>query len=104
MLVTLVYVHVKAEFVDAFIEATKDNASNSIQEPGIARFDFIQQNDDPTRFVLIEAYKDAEAPARHKETAHYLRWREAVADMMAEPRQAVHHGNILPLDDGWESK
>lgn len=100
MLVTLVYIHVKENTVDAFIEATKDNVSNSIQEPGIARFDFIQQQDDPTRFVLIEVYKDAEAPARHKETAHYLRWREAVADMMAEPRQGVHHSNILPPDDG----
>ena len=68
------------------------------QEPGIARFDIIQQQDDPTRFVLVEVYRDADAPARHKETAHYIKWRDTVADMMAEPRSSVKYSNIFPSD------
>ncbi|NWG18255.1 MAG: antibiotic biosynthesis monooxygenase [Chloroflexi bacterium] len=101
MLVTLVHIHVKPEYLEAFIEATLENVRNSIQEPGIARFDFIQQADDPTRFTLIEAYRDEDAPARHKETAHYNRWREVVVDMMAEPRVGVRYGSIFPDDAGW---
>lgn len=101
MLITLVHIHVKPEFLEAFIEATLDNARNSVQEPGIARFDFIQQADDPTRFTLIEVYRDEDAPARHKETAHYNRWRETVADMMAEPRVGVRYSNIFPDDGSW---
>ncbi|MBC6936700.1 MAG: antibiotic biosynthesis monooxygenase [Chloroflexi bacterium] len=101
MLITLVHIHVKPEFLEAFIEATLDNARNSVQEPGIARFDFIQQADDPTRFTLIEVYRDEDAPARHKETAHYNRWRETVADMMAEPRVGVRCSNIFPDDGSW---
>ena len=101
MLIVHVHVHVKPESVDAFREATLENARNSIQEPGIARFDVIQQLDDPTRFALVEVYRTSDAPARHKETAHYARWRDAVADMMAEPRTAVKFTNLFPDESGW---
>lgn len=101
MNIVLVHVHVKPEFVDAFKQASLENASNSVKEEGIARFDVIQQIDDPTRFILVEVYKTAEAPAAHKETAHYLKWRDAVADMMVEPRQGVKYSNIFPDDGGW---
>ena len=101
MLVTLVHIHVKAEIVDAFIEATKDNARNSALEPGIARFDFIQQIDDPTRFTLIEVFRDDDAPAKHRETEHYLRWKDVAIDMMVEPRVGIRHRNIFPDDAGW---
>mgnify|MGYP000201799228 FL=1 len=101
MHIVLVHIHVKPEAIEAFIAATLDNAKHSVQEAGIARFDFIQQADDPTRFVLVEVYRDADAPARHKETAHYLRWREAVAEMMAEPRQGIRYEPIFPDEAGW---
>lgn len=101
MNIVLVHVHVKPEFVEAFKQASLDNASNSVKEAGIARFDVIQQADDPTRFVLVEVYKTTEAPAAHKETAHYIRWRDTVADMLAEPRQGVKYSNIFPGDGGW---
>lgn len=101
MLIVQVYAHVKPEFVEAFREATIENARNSVREPGIARFDVLQQADDPTRFVLVEVYRDAEAPARHKETAHYAAWRDAVAPMMAEPRTSVKYANVFPADEGW---
>jgi len=96
-----VHVHVKPEFVEAFKQATIENASNSVREAGIARFDVIQQADDPTRFILVEVYKTAEAPAAHKETAHYAKWRDTVIEMMAEPRQGVKYGNVFPDDMGW---
>lgn len=102
MLIVHVFVHVKPDSVEAFKAATLDNARNSVQEPGIARFDVIQQQDDPTRFVLVEVYRDADAPARHKETAHYATWRDTVADMMAEPRTSMKYTNIFPDDHGWE--
>ncbi len=102
MLVVHVFVHVKPEAVEAFKAATLENARNSVQEPGIARFDVVQQVDDPTRFVLVEVYRTADDPARHKETAHYKRWREAVADMMAEPRYSVKYTNVFPDDQGWD--
>ncbi len=101
MLVVHVHVHVKPECVEAFRQATIENASNSVREPGIARFDVIQQADDPTRFVLVECYRTPQAPAAHKETAHYAAWRDAVADMMAEPRSSVKYGNIFPEDAEW---
>jgi len=101
MLVVHVYVHVKPEFVDSFREATLENARNSVQEPGIARFDVIQQMDDPTRFLLVEVYRTPEDPARHKETAHYQTWRDRVAEMMAEPRSSVKYANLYPDDEGW---
>ena len=101
MLIVHVFVHVKADQVEAFKAATVDNASHSIQESGIARFDVIQQSDDPPKFVLVEVYRDADAPARHKETAHYLRWRDAVGPMMAEPRQSIKYSNVFPKDAAW---
>jgi (4S)-4-hydroxy-5-phosphonooxypentane-2,3-dione isomerase len=101
MLVALVYVHVKSEYLEAFKEVTLENARNSVQEPGVARFDVIQQEDDPTRFVLVEVYRDAEAPARHKETAHYAKWRSVAEDMMAEPRSGVRYQSLFPGDEGW---
>lgn len=101
MRIVLVHVHVKDAQVEAFREATLENARHSVQEPGIARFDVIQQAEDPTRFVLVEAYRDQGAVVAHKETAHYARWRDAVADMMAEPRYGVWYENAFPDDDGW---
>ncbi|MBL8152783.1 MAG: antibiotic biosynthesis monooxygenase [Anaerolineae bacterium] len=101
MLVALVHVHVKTEDIAAFIEATIENARNSVLEPGIARFDFIQQSDDPARFVLIEVFRDADAPNKHRETAHYLKWRDTVADMLAEPRVGIRHINVFPDDGKW---
>ena len=98
MLIVLVHVHVKPESVEAFQRISLENARASVQEPGIARFDVIQQNDDPTRFVLVEAYRSADAPAKHKETAHYAKWRDAVADMMAEPRTSVKYANVFGLE------
>lgn len=103
MFIVHVFVHVKPEYVEAFKEASLDNARNSVQEAGIARFDVIQQEDDPTRFVLVEVYRDTQAPAAHKETAHYARWRDTVAEMMAEPRSAVKYHNIFPNEQGWDS-
>ena len=98
MQVVFVHVHVKPESIDTFREACIDNASNSIQEPGVARFDVVQNLDDPARFVLIEGYRSADAPARHKETAHYIRWRDTVASMMAEPRTAVKYESVFLPD------
>lgn len=101
MVIVHVFVRVRAECVDAFKAATVENARNSVKEPGIARFDVVQQQDDPTRFVLVEVYRTVEDPARHKETAHYRTWRDVVEGMMAEPRQGVKHSNIFPGDEGW---
>jgi quinol monooxygenase YgiN len=102
MIVLLVHVHVKPEAIAVFEAATEDNASNSRREPGVARFDVLRQQDDPTRFVLVEVYRDQEAVSSHKTTAHYLRWREAVRDLMAEPRVGVMHTSVSPGDEGWE--
>lgn len=101
MLVVHVHVQVKPECVDAFREATIANASASVREPGIARFDVVQQADEPTRFVLVEVYRDVHAPAAHKETGHYQTWRDTVADMMAAPRTSVRFTNLFPADAGW---
>ncbi|HEX4121517.1 MAG TPA: putative quinol monooxygenase [Verrucomicrobiae bacterium] len=89
MLSVHIQVHVKPESIEAFKQATAANARESIREAGIARFECLQQLDDPARFVLVEVYRDQNAPARHRETAHYLKWRDAVAPMMAEPRTKV---------------
>jgi len=102
MLIVHVHVHVKAERVDAFRVASVENARASVQEPGIARFDVIQQQDDPTRFVLVEVYRTPDDPARHKETPHYQAWRDAVAEMMAEPRSSVKYANVFPDEKGWD--
>lgn len=101
MQIVLIHVHVKPEFVEAFKQASIDNASNSVKEAGVARFDILQQAEDPTKFVLVEVYKTSDAPAAHKETAHYARWRDTVAEMMAEPRQGVKYNNIFPVDENW---
>ena len=102
MLIVHVFVHVKPEQVEAFRTASLENARNSVQEPGIARFDFIQQQDDPTRFVLVEVYRTSDDPGRHKETAHYQKWRDTVADMMAEPRTSIKYANVFPDEQGWD--
>jgi len=96
MLIVHVFIHVKGEHVEAFREASKVNAANSIREPGITRFDVIQQRDDPTRFVLIEIYRTENDAALHKETAHYRKWRDAVENMMAEQRYSIKYNGIFP--------
>jgi quinol monooxygenase YgiN len=101
MLIVHVFVHVKPDQVEAFRAASLENARNSVQEPGIARFDVIQQEDDPARFVLVEVYRTPEDPARHKETAHYQTWRDTVAEMMAEPRTSIKYTNVFPDEAGW---
>ncbi len=101
MQIVHVHVHVKPEFVEAFKQATLVNAANSVKEAGIARFDVLQQAEDPTRFILVEVYRTAEAPAAHKETVHYKRWREEVMKMMVEPRQGIKFVNLFPDDSGW---
>jgi (4S)-4-hydroxy-5-phosphonooxypentane-2,3-dione isomerase len=101
MLVVHVHVQVKPECVEAFKQATLVNARESVKEPGIARFDVVQQQDDPARFVFVEAYRNVEANAAHKETKHYQAWRDTVASMMATPRSSVKFTNIFPEDKGW---
>ncbi len=102
MLIVQVFVHVQPHAVDAFLSATLDNARHSVQEPGVVRFDVIQQDDDPTRFSLIEIYRDADAPAAHKATAHYARWRDTVEPMMAEPRRSTKYRAHFPAPPQWE--
>ena len=101
MLVVHVSVHVKDGYIDAFRAASLENARSSVQEPGVARFDIIQQVDDPRRFMLIEVYRTPDAPAKHKQTAHYARWSSTVMEMMAEPRRSVKYTNLFPDDSGW---
>jgi (4S)-4-hydroxy-5-phosphonooxypentane-2,3-dione isomerase len=96
MLIVHVHIQVKPNQVDAFKAACIENSRNSLQEPGIAQFDVLQQQDDPTRFVLVEAYRAAEAPAAHKQTAHYREWADTVADMMAVPRSSVKFDRVYP--------
>jgi len=101
MFIVHVFVHVKPDKVEAFRAISIENARESIKELGIARFDCLQQQDDPTRFVLVEVYRTADDPARHKETKHYQKWRDTVADMMAEPRSSIKYTNVFPDDEGW---
>jgi quinol monooxygenase YgiN len=101
MLIVHIHVRVKPESVEAFQAATIENARASIKEPGIARFDVIQQTDDPTRFVLVEVYRSAEATAQHKDTAHYAQWRDVVEPMMADERTRFRYSNVFPADEGW---
>lgn len=89
MLVVFVFVHVKEGYVEQFKQATLENAEQSASEPGIARFDVVQQRDNPNKFILVEIYRTDDDPARHKETAHYQKWRDTVAEMMAEPRHSI---------------
>lgn len=100
MLIVQVHVTVEEDFIQAFKIATMENASNSVKEPGIARFDVIQQVEDPSRFVLVEVYKTEEAAGDHKKTEHYLKWRSEVEDMMAEPRYGIKYHNVFPADNG----
>ena len=102
MLIVHVHVHVTPESVDAFKAATADNARNSVREPGVVRFDVVQQEDDPTRFVLVEIYRTPDDPARHKQTAHYARWRDAVEPMMAERRHSEKYHALFPEPAEWE--
>ena len=102
MFIVHVFVEVKSDRIEDFKAATIENAENSRLEPGIARFDIVQQNDDPTRFVLVEVYRDNDAPAAHKETDHYIKWRDTVADMMAQPRSSIKYTNISPDENGWD--
>ena len=101
MLVVHVHVSVKPESVDAFRTASVENASQSVKEPGVARFDVIQRRDDLTQFVLVEVYRTDDAPAKHKETAHYKKWRDNVEPMMAKPRESTKYANVFPPDEGW---
>ena len=101
MLIVHVHVHVKPEAVAAFQTASLEIARQSVLEPGVARFDVIQQADDPARFVLVEVYRTPAAPAAHKATAHYAAWRDAVEPLMAEPRRSVKYDNLFPEDSGW---
>jgi len=101
MLVVHVHVHIKEDKIEEFKKISLENAQNSLGEPGIARFDVIQQNDDKSKFILNEVYKTPDAPAKHKETDHYKKWRDAVADMMVEPRFSVKFTNLFPEDSDW---
>ncbi len=103
MVIVHVHVRVKPDCVEAFRAASMENARNSVKEPGIARFDVVQQADDPMRFILVEVYRTPDDPARHKETAHYAKWRDTVAEMMAEPRTGIKYTNVFPDERGWDS-
>lgn len=103
MFIVHVFIHVKADCIDDFKAATLANVQNSIKESGIARFDFLEQQDDPNRFALVEVYRQPEDAAKHKETAHYALWRDTVAPMMAEPRSSIKYSNIAPGELGWDA-
>lgn len=102
MIIVHVFVHVTPDTVDAFTTATLENARNSVNEPGVVRFDVIQQDDDPTQFLLIEIYRTPADAALHKETAHYATWRDTVAAMMAEPRRSLKYHALFPASAEWE--
>jgi len=95
MFVAAVMIQVKPQFLQPFIQATLDNARNTRKEPANLRFDVLQSQDDPTRFLLYEAYRDTDGLAAHHQTPHYLRWKAAVADWMAQPRQALKHRSLF---------
>lgn len=101
MLIVHVHIRVNPGDVEDFMQATLENARSSVQEAGVARFDFIRDRDDPTRFLLLEVYRSEQDPAKHKETAHYQQWRDTVAPMMARPRQSFKYTNLFPDDEGW---
>ena len=103
MLIVHVFVHVKPDQIDAFCEATLVNAKASLEEPGVARFDVIQERERPERFVLVEVYRTPDDPAKHKETAHYATWRDTVEPMMAEKRQSIKYENAFPEDSRWDT-
>ena len=101
MYIVHVFIHVRSDKLQEFRQATEANAAGSIQEPGIARFDFLQQAEDPTRFLLVEVYRTQADAGKHKETPHYNRWRETVEPLLAEPRTRIVYENIVPNDAGW---
>ena len=101
MYIVHVHIRVKPEYVEPFKIISIENARNSQKEPGIARFDLIQQAEDPTRFELVEVYRTPADPAKHKETAHYNKWRDLVEPMLAEPRSRTVYGNVFPVDKEW---
>ena len=103
MYIVHVFAHIKPDQVEAFKSATLDNARHSVKEPGVARFDVLQQSDDPTRFVLVEVYRTPADPEKHRATPHYNRWREAVEPMQVEPRTKVVYGNVFPDEAGWDA-
>jgi autoinducer 2-degrading protein len=103
MVIVCVDVHVKPERLEAFREATIENARQSLREPGVARFDVLQNAEQPERFVLVEVYRDADAPARHKQTSHYQKWRDTVAEMMVEPRRGTPYANVFPGEHGFDA-
>lgn len=102
MLIVHVFIEVKPDHLEAFRAATLDNARHSVLEPGIVRFDVLEQQDEPGRFVLVEIYRTPDDPARHKETAHYARWRDTVEPMMAAPRRSVKYQALFPEESAWE--
>ena len=104
MFIVHVFIHVKPENLAGFNAATLANVKSSLLEPGIARFDLIAQIDDPNRFVLVEVYRTPEDAVKHKETTHYMAWRDAVAHMMAEPRSSIKFANIVPGEEGWNTQ
>jgi quinol monooxygenase YgiN len=101
MHILIVHAQVKPQYIDPFIQATEINARESAKEPGVARFDFLQQKDDPSRFVLYEVYRDADAPAAHKQTAHYNEWAATVEPMFVAPRTRALYANLAPSDDAF---
>ena len=101
MLIVEVFIHVKPDQIDTFKRVTLENAQNSLQEPGVARFDVLQQEDDPTRFVLFEVYLSAEANNAHRETEHYKKWAEVAPPLMVEPRTRTRYVNVFPDESGW---
>lgn len=101
LLIVHVYVRVKPGTETAFCEASRANAAESLREPGVVRFDVIHQQDDPTCFMLVEIYRNEAAAASHKLTPHYVTWRDAVAEMMAEPRRSLRYSKVFPEDGGW---
>lgn len=96
MYIVHVHARVKTEYIEAFRNATLENARSSLKEPGVARFDVLQEVDEPTKFLLVEVYRQVDDAAKHKSTRHYIKWRDNVADMMAEPRQSVKYTNLFP--------
>ena len=103
MFIVQVYIHVQPDKIEAFKAVTLENAQNSLKEPGVARFDILQQADDPTRFVLVEVYRTPEDAPKHKETAHYNRWREQAEPLMSEPRTRTIYSNVFPDEGGWDA-
>ena len=101
MVIIHVFVRVKQEAIEAFKDASRENARNSILEPGVARFDVMQQNDNLQRFLLVEVYRSEVATSQHKQTAHYEQWRDTVDSMMAEPRYSIRYTNVFPEDAAW---